>query len=227
MIITSTELKGIFRREIDDLPQEDGSDAGCLFSDADIYRYMNSAAVMVARRVVSLYKIFRLDITAGEGLIKMPAERILKIRRAYAETSRNELEQLNMGEDYVTDDYGLRISSASWEFSTGTPHSFVLDYHPGYIRLYPIPTADDEFVVHAHILPATILPDGPFPFIAEEDISLCQLWMKKLAYDKHDADTLDPAKSQRFEAEFERRVRIREPEFRRQTRGPAVTRSIW
>lgn len=227
MITTSDDLVGIFRREVDDLPQQNGSTAGSLWSDDDIYRYMNSAANMTARRVMSLYKIFELDITAGEGLIKFPTERILKVRRAYSITGRREIRQLNMSDSYIIDDYGLSVRSATWETTTGPPNSFALDYRPGYLRLFPIPTANDTLVVHAHVIPAIMVPGDTVPFTADEDISLVLMWMKKLAYDKHDADTFDAGKSQRFEAEFERRVREREPEFRRQTRSPGVVRGIW
>ncbi len=229
MNLTATELKDIFRREIDDLPMEDGSTDGCLWSDADIYRYMNSAANVVARHVMSLYKIFTFTVTSGEPMIKLPAERVLKVRRAYLTTGQyRPLNQLNMDDDFVVDDYGLRLVSVSaWETNTGPPSAFVLDYRPGYLRLYPIPSSDNELVMHAHVLPALILAGDIVPFTADEDISLVLLWMKKLAYGKHDADTKDPIQELKFESEFFRRTGEREPEFRRQTRAPGVTRSIW
>lgn len=229
MVITPPEVVAIFRREADDLPLENGDTAGCLWSNEDIYRYMNSAAATVARRAVTLYKIFELDITAGEPLIKMPAERIYKVRRAYtAAGPGRELQQLNLGEDFITHDYGVRLNTASWQTNTGPSNSFVLDYRPGYIRLYPVPTADDTLVIHAQVLPAVIkATDTSFPFVADEDIQLMLLWMKKLAYDKHDADASDAAVSMRYEREFDSRVQRRDAEFRRQTHGPGVVRSIW
>jgi hypothetical protein len=46
----SSDMLEEFRREIDDVPAEDGSTDACLWSDIDLYRYMNEAASQQALR---------------------------------------------------------------------------------------------------------------------------------------------------------------------------------
>lgn len=228
MFQTATDLKDTFRIEVDDLPKDDGDTSACLWSDADIYRYMNSAAAMVARRVRSLTKNFSLTVTADEPMVKLPPDRILKIHRAYLTTARRDLDPLNLNDDTMrVKDYGITLRSSHWEVSSGTPTSYVLDYRPGYLRLAPIPTSADTLTLFTTVLPMTLQEGMPVPFTDVEDLDLVLLWMRKLAYDKHDADTFDKQKASDYEAQFYDRVREREPEFRRQTREPGVVRSSW
>lgn len=228
MLQTATDLKDTFRTEVDDLPKDDGDTSACLWADADIYRYMNSAAAMVARRVRSLSKIFSMTVTADEPMVRLPPDRILKVHRAYLQTARRDLEALNLNDDTMrVKDYGVTLRSSHWEVSSGTPTAYVLDYRPGYLRLAPIPTSADTLMLFATVLPLPLQEGVPLPFTDVEDVDLMLLWMRKLAYEKHDADTFDKQKSNDFESQFDARVREREPEFRRQTREPGVVRSSW
>lgn len=227
MQITSTELKDTFRIEVDDLPKDDGDTSSCLWSDADIYRYMNSAASQVARRVMSLVQTFTLDIEADEPMIELPTDRILKVYRAFTAT-RRELQQLNLNDDgFTVCDYGITLNVSNWETATGSPQAFCLDYQPGQLRLAPIPTAADTLYLTAAVLPEVFEEGDDLPFTDTDDQELMLLWMKKMAYGKHDADTFDSARTVTYEQEFRERVRQREPEFRRQTRAPGVVRSAW
>lgn len=228
MLITSDQLKDIVRSELDDLPKADGDTSACLWSDADIYRYMNRAADRVARLVRSLHKTFRLDVTAGEPMVRTPLEKILDVRRAYLETARRDLTPLNLNADgFTVSDYGVTLRSSRWETTNGTPTSFVMDYTPGYLRLAPIPTADDVLVLQTIILPAEISAGAPVPFTDVEDIELVQLWIRKQAYEKQDADTFDQGKVMRYTQEFYDRVRDREVQHRRQIQTPHVVQSSW
>ena len=228
MITTAAELKDTFRIEVDDLPKEDADTSSCLWSDADIYRYMNSAASLLARRVRSLFKNYTLPVLADQPMIRLPADRIYKVRRAYLTAARRDLVPLNLNDDTMRAmDYGVTLRSAHWETSTGTPTSFVLDYTPGYLRLAPIPTAADALQLFCEILPAALTAEMPLPFTDQDDLDILLLWMKKLAYEKHDADTHDLNRAKEYERQFNARVYEREPEKRRMTRTPGTVRSSW
>ena len=185
-------------------------------------------AGQVARRVLSWRKTYRLNVVAGTPNLALPLDRFIEVHRAYLETARRDLDQLNLNDDTVrVSDYGIKLSSADWETQEGTPTAFVLDYRPGYLRLAPIPTAADTLVVQATVMPAPITAGAPLPFTFPEDVELMLLWMQKRAYSKHDADTFDEQKALKFQAEFESRALSRQSEHRRQTRKPGVVRSTW
>lgn len=223
----SSDMLSEFRREVDDLPAADGSTEHCLWSDDDLYRYMNEAAAAVARRTLSVFKTMAFSVAAGEPMIKLPGQRILAVRRAYLETANRELQQLNVNQDVLRSDYGLFSRRPDLETATGTPSAFYLDYTPGYLRLYPAPTADDTLVLQASLIPPLIVDGAPLPFTDEEDIHLLRLYMLYRAYNKHDADTFNPVKARQAESDFNEYSRLRNAEFRRQTRKPGVVKAYW
>lgn len=223
----SSDMLSEFRGEVDDMPAEDGSTTDALWSDTEIYRYMNEAASATARRVLSYTKIMTFAVTANEPMIKLPDQRVLHIHRAYLTTASRELLQVNMNQDVLRNDYGIMSRRPDFEITTGTPTQFYLDYQPGYLRLYPIPTAVDTLTMHLVLVPPTIYPGAPLPFTDEEDIHLVRLYMLYRAYNKHDSDTFNPTKARDAEREFTELSRLRNAEFRRQMRAPGTTRMQW
>jgi hypothetical protein len=223
----SSDMLEEFRREIDDVPAEDGSTDACLWSDIDLYRYMNEAASHVARRLKSYERILTLDVTATEAMIKLPEQRLLHVRRAYLSTAGRELLQANMNQDILRNDYGVLSRRPDFEVTTGTPTQFYLDYQPGYLRLYPIPTAVDTLTLHAVMVPPTIYAGAPLPFTDEEDLHLLRLYMLYRAYNKHDSDTFNPTKAREAERAFDEYARLRNVDYRRQMRSPGTVRMQW
>lgn len=223
----SSDMLDEFRSEIDDLPAEDGSTTACLWSDTELYRYMNEAASATARRVMSYTQIKTFAVTAAEPMVRLPDQRVLHVHRAYLTTANRELRQANINQDVLRNDYGVLSRRPDFEVTSGTPTEFYLDYQPGYLRLYPIPTAADSLVMHLTLVPATIQVGAPLPFVDEEDIHLMRLYMLYRAYSKHDADTFNPGKARDNEREFDQLSRLRNAEFRRQTRTPGTIRPQW
>lgn len=226
---TAATLKDEFRIDVDDLPKEDGDTSACLWSDADIYRYMTSAASQVARRARTLRRIVTLPVTAAEPNIRLPDSQVLDVERAYLVTADRDLDPINLNDSGTANrDYGWQTRpSHGWETRTGTPTHYLLDYRPGYLRLYPAPTAADTLQLHVTSLPTRLTEGCILQFNDQEDQDLLVLWMKKMAYEKHDADTFDRDRAASFEQEFYVRARERESEFRRLRRNPGVVRSSW
>jgi hypothetical protein len=93
------------------------------------------------------------------------------------------------------------------------------------MRLYPIPQFAGTLSANAIVLPQALYPGMPLPCSSLQDFDLILLWCKKLAYAKQDADTLDLARSQAFEAEYQRYMPNRRSEIDRTRRDGGVMRS--
>lgn len=156
--MTPAELVTTFRSEVEDTatPQ--------LWSDADVYRYLNLALRQLARDADYFYdtdtwasvsvvatdaQIPTTSIPSGETTVPVTADvtRILRIERARLASSQRDLDILTMDQASRSltqpTDYFYATSHA-WETSTGTPRALITDYYDdGRYRLGPIPTVDD------------------------------------------------------------------------------------
>lgn len=231
-ISTTDDLVRRFRSDVDDPLRGPASapDNDALWSICDVRDYMQEASDRVAHKATPLFKTYSLKVTAGDPEVRLPTgDTLIDIRRAALLAGRRELVEQNIEEPArVRDDYGSSWyrDSLNWEELTGQPRSFIRNYTPGVLRLVPIPLDDDTLRVTASFSPQ--LADGaPLPFTEDADIYLMLLWMKKRAYEKHDADTYDPDRSKAFEAEYERRVVERESEARRIRRAPQSVTFSW
>lgn len=224
---TVSEYLADLRLELDDLPNEDGSTDGCLWSDTELLRYINEAASTVARRTYCYRLNLSLAVTANDAMIPLPTQTLLRVYRAYLVTANRLLEQMNVDDEVALRDYGISISVPDYEAVTGTPTGYLLDYAPGYLRLYPIPAQNDTLNFLVAILPEELESSDDMPFEDPEDLHLTLLYAMYRAYSKHDADTFNPTKARENKAQFDEGTRLREAEFRRHHRRPGVVKSSW
>ncbi|MCK5016503.1 MAG: hypothetical protein KAS32_05455, partial [Candidatus Peribacteraceae bacterium] len=83
----------------------------------------------------------------------------------------------------------------------------VTDIELGKGRLVPIPTSGDTVELMTHRLPEEKIEDDDVDPVIDPQYHLDMLiWAKKLAYEKHDSETLDKKESVDFEMQWERRV---------------------
>lgn len=229
-VTTTDDLVRRFRSDTDDALRgpADEPDADSLWSIADVADYMAEGVDRVARKVLPEFKTFDLPVVGGEPDVRLPAGfTVLDIRRARLKVARRSLDEVNVeGTGQALDDYYSTRINGDWEDLTGSPRMFTRNYRAGYLRLVPAPMANDTLTLTASYSPA-LVEGGPMPFEAPEDLYLVLLWMKKRAYEKHDADTYDPERAEKFEAEFERRCKQRESEARRIRRAPQSVRYSW
>lgn len=224
-----------FRRDVDDLREGTAgdSDSENLWSDPDVYRYLNAGLSETARRTFYLLpRIIKLDVTAGNADLGCEdAAKILHIERARLLTARISLEEMNMrGPGSVEDDYGYLIHNApDFENTVGTPYKFIRDYAPKTIRLYPVPMAADTLQLHTYMLPSTVVAASEVPseYAEPRVFEMVLMFMKSMAYQKQDADTQDLARSGGFSDEFEAAVRDFKSELLRRRRTPGTTRFSW
>ncbi len=231
--LTTDDLIRRFRSDVDDPIRGTGTnpDAANLWKITDVSDYMSSAAAQVGRKTEVLFKTFTLPIVAGQPLVRLPTgSMVLDIRLVHMASPRRDLEEVNIEEGRRPDfrDYNSYLygNVNDWEELQGVPRAYTRNYTPGYLRIIPIPTITTTIDVTAMLVP--VLLDGmPLPFTDIEDIELMLLWMKKLAYSKHDADTFDPTRAEGYDREFNARVLARASEARRVRRAPQPITFQW
>lgn len=196
-----------FRSDVDD-PLEPGDgdkpDGDCLWKDVDVLRYLNDAQVMVARKALCLRDVFTLDVAAGEALYPLPSW-VLRPRSAKVTSDDRRIGLVN-GEDgscYGDDDYGRQFQIHD-ELSEGPVQALVFDERSDKVRAFPKPTIAETINVMVFRLPKKRIDDTDCALeIADERYErVMLLWMKKRAYEKEDADTLNKRLSEKYEKEF-------------------------
>lgn len=227
LILTADALLNQFRREVDDLLEgvdSSNPDSENLWSNAECYFYMGEAQSELARLTRSLFHVFTLPITATVATTYLPRW-VQHIRYARLLTANRELQERNLNESMrIVQDYGNSTLGPSLFTDTGIPQCYIRDQRSNQLRLYPIPTADDTLELSCSILPRIEIETGtePLAFTEARDLRLILLYMKKLAYEKQDADTFDPTKALNYKAQFEQGILERASEMENRRRRPGT-----
>lgn len=230
LAFSTDELALRFRSDVAD-PLEGGTtaaDSECLWSDYDVYGYLTAACDQLAKDTEAFYKVIQRPVVANEPLIVIP-QQVHIIREARLVTARVYLEPYNIDDRVpsLIDDYGTYSSGNMTVFNTvGQPRSYIQDYEPQRLRLVPIPAMDDTLEFQAVVTIAVPQQAGmPLPFRDTEDQLLLLKYMKYLAYQKQDADTLDLARADKFKKEYDDGSVERKYEYRRRRRQGGLIRS--
>ena len=228
---TSTDADSAFRLSVDDPLNgvaPNPVDQGALWSEVEVLHYINSGLAHWAEAVLPKNQTFNLPIRAvNGGLVYLPkGYTVLDISRAVMQGVPRVLTPANVNDLMTVRNYGYSsMRDMPWELFQGVPLSYVRDYKPGALRLVPAPVYDDTLVITAVVAPAPVLMGDPLVVSEEPDFHLLQTWMKKLAYEKNDADTFDPKRAATYEAEFA--VRSIERRYQLQRRHRAVPTTIF
>jgi len=230
---TPDELKDRFRLDVDDVV---GGQAGAdfLWSDVEVFDYMDEAQRMFVRRTEILRKTHPFSTALTEiaytapvitavnldGFITYNPEIIRPLRARMSLAANADplriitMEDLDNG--FFIRDFGL-IFTQDWQTKTGPARFLVTNMQEDQWRLVPIPLIDDTVELTVLHMPLNdVTCDGTALEVTKrEDQQIIKMYMKKLAYLKQDADTYDKELSDRFEAEFEKRVDERRREIRR------------
>lgn len=200
-----------FRSDVDDpLQPGDGDtpDADCLWKDADVLRYLNDAQVMVARKALCLRDVLDIDMVPGEALYPLPAW-VLRPRSARVASDDRKVCLVNGtdGSLYGDDDYGRQFRATD-TLSEGPVEALIFDEQTGKVRAFPKPTVAETVQLYHFRLPKKRVDDTDCVLeIADERYErVLLLWMKKRAYEKEDADTLNKKLSEKYELDFYREL---------------------
>jgi hypothetical protein len=225
---TVEDMIAAFRSDVDDVASSDGSDN--LWDVTDVLRYLNIAVDKTARTTLSLHEVITLAVTAGDPVVALP-RRVLHLRHVRLASTGYVLSEQNANEGlFGVDDYGITTSITDELFSgrSGTPRVYVRDYETLGLRLYPTPVVDDSVIAQCTVTIESPLDEtDDMPFTDADDQYLTLLWMKKLAYAKHDAETRDMERSKEYEAEYIAFALERNAAVRSLRRRPGNVRMQW
>ena len=208
MIYTVDRLIEDFRSDVFDLADvDDGGNArDTLWSDTDALRYANHACAQLASDTLAIRRRFQFNIRAGQATVRFPFSEILDALVVDFSIPgmgrRRGLIHFDIDTGIYRDDYGAQSFLRPDMDAVGQPTHFTRDYDDNMMRLWPVPYMDGVLTALATALPQELHAGMPLPFSAPQDRHLLLLWMKKLAYAKQDADTLDLTRSKEFEAEY-------------------------
>jgi hypothetical protein len=207
MAITPATLLERFRREMDDIYDED--DEAPLWSNEEIYGYMDDAQKEFARRTRYFPTVDTgIAVTNGSPYVSLPLSKYTDIRKVRLESDGRTVLLRNYIEVEGTeleDDYGTHFLGGHWESLTGTPAILITDMAKDQGRLVPIPTADDTLEVVGWRLPLKDITVSSSKFEVTEDhyIRKFTYGMRALAYEKHDSQTYNEAMAAKFKAKWE------------------------
>lgn len=201
--MTPSQLYDLFRTDIVDTATP------YLWSDDEVWGYMDEAHKQFARLTGgisdSTSDLTQLEVAVGDTWVDVDP-RILKIRHAQKTTNDAELEIVNFEDTELLardNDYGIRRIFRLTNDS-GPLQYLVAGMERAKLRLIPIPDTAETISLIVYRLPLeTISADAQPDFEIEEQHHRFLLhWMKKLAYEKQDAETFDKDRSEKFERKF-------------------------
>lgn len=172
----------------------DDAVATYLWSDTELYSWINEAQIEACRRARILSSgSFAVSILAETASYDIP-EKVIQIRRA--KLSINELPLSFKG----LRDMDMDVSG--WESHAGTPTDIITDIENNRFTLYPKPVANDTLNLVAVHEPSTIVDDdSALEIPARFHYGLVD-WVLFRAYSIQDADKLDKEKSTKHFALF-------------------------
>jgi hypothetical protein len=172
-----------------------------LWSDADIYRYMDSAqkdfCALTGGIGDSRSGVTSLNLVDGVEYYTL-SPRVLKIRSAYRVSDGTAVDVFNIEN---MEDAGIAFSTA-----TGAIEILVTGLDQNYVRAVPIPNSAEQVKLVVYRLPLTDITStgsGELEIQEQHHVHLVD-GIAMYAYRKRDAETFDPTKSSEFEAVFRR-----------------------
>lgn len=199
--MNTSDLYKLFRQDVVDL------EAPYLWSDLEVFTYMDDAQLMFARYGVGIgdvttTNVVRVPVAAGEEFACIH-ESILTIRKAELASTNRPLAIMNLleGPHYDTD-YGM-IFNGSTEHLPGPVRGIVVGEEYNKVRWVSVPEQNDEVVLSVYRLPINQITNKNQEFEIRREHHYCLLdWMKARAYAKQDAETFDRTKSAQHEQRF-------------------------
>lgn len=201
----TTELLTLFRAEMRDQEQP------YLFADEMVYAYINAAQVEFCRLTEGVEdgRSFKLDIIPGTEWYPLN-KRVLKLRKAYFTATGRPVDIVNQER---AEQGGIRFDGRP-----GPLKALVAGIEKGTLRAWPLPNEAAEVALDVFRLPEPV-GEGDSLEVDEQHHMALLLWVKRLAYDTHDAEIFDRRKADDYELKFRdycARARIEQSRARRQ-----------
>ena len=210
-ITTVEDMVAHARLRLDDVPLPAAVDeSALLWTTEELQHFANEAIREVAIRTLCLRDsgrdtagLTRYAVTAGTNTITVDP-RILRIKRVWW----NDTVLAADSEKFLDE------CSSTWRSNTtDEPAAFVLERTSRRLQLVGVPTVDGDIKLDVVRLPLAAIATGA-PEIPQQFLADCLDWICSLAYLKNDSETANPALSQSFALEFERKVGPRPTDLR-------------
>lgn len=198
----SEELYDIFRSDVSDLKKP------YLWTDAEVWRYMNSAYVSFVRLTGgvadSSSDITQVDVVVGEGEAEV-SPLILKFREAELVSTGRKIDIVNHTDSPLRSESDYGNLSTAFRKTSGPVRYMVIGKQRGRVTWVQIPQENDSVQLTVYRLPlARITGEGQrFDDIGDEHHEHLVVGMKALAYGKQDAETFDKGRRDEYKAAFE------------------------
>lgn len=200
--MTSDELLAAFRQDVVDVAKP------YLWSDDEIYRYMNDAYRMFVRLTEGVPDFTSdacaVDIVPGEATATIHPS-ILRIVGATRRSDTHPIEIINVTDvaRMRSSDYG-QVKQFILDSTPGQVRYMVLGMQKGVVRWAQVPEVEDVCDLTIYRLPLNVIEGDGQELSDVEEIHHLHLldWMKHLAYKKQDAETFSPDASAARLADF-------------------------
>ena len=198
----SEELFDAFRKDVADMS------APHLWSDSEVWRYMNDSYVMFVRLTGgvpdSTSPLTQIPVYTGEANAEI-SPLILRIRDAQLVSLGRPLKIINHTDLPLVSlpDYGT-IRDVYLNNLSGEVRYMLIGQQRGLVTWIQVPAEDDTVQLSVYRLPLKRIvgPEQEFSDIGEEHHEHLLLWMKARAYGKQDAETFDKGRRDEYKAAF-------------------------
>lgn len=188
-----------------DITEDDDEHVQFRWTNEELTKYIDLAQKQVARTLLCFKSDdpqFAIDIVADTAEYLLNTD-IIKVKDMYLNSTGKVINKSEL-EDFA----GL----SHWRTRTGAPSSAIVDENTGKIRLYPIPIENDTLNLIVYHLPLTTLDwelaETQSLEIREEYQIPMLYWAAYLAYQKDEANALDPEASLKMRSLFEQEFGI-------------------
>jgi hypothetical protein len=201
--VNSTQLYNLFRQDTTDTV------APFLWSDNEVYAYMNDAYTMFVRRTGGIPdhytdKVCLITATKDVETTKLHPK-VLFIREAYLEPRGEAVKVINMQDEswLLDEDYGL-VRRMNVTKTAGPVRYLVIGIQDDIVKWVSIPDRDYQVRLLVERLPLDdiIGPGQEFDGVKDHHHLYFLCWMKYHAYSKQDADTFNKTKADEEQQKF-------------------------
>jgi hypothetical protein len=201
--VNSTDLYKLFRADTTD------DVAPYLWSDLEVFSYMNDAYTMFVRRVGGIpdYYTDSVCLLTAKSQTETSAlhPKILFIREAHLEPRGEAVKVINMQDEpwLLDEDYGL-MRRMNVTKTIGRVRYLVIGIQDDIVKWVDIPDQDYQVRLLVERLPLDDITDQgqDFDGVKDHHHRYLMCWMKHLAYSKQDAETFDKVKAAEEEQRF-------------------------
>lgn len=202
--MTSDELYDLFRKDVVDTVTP------YLWSDSEVYAYMNDAYTMFVRLTGGIQDFLTDDVclvtaATGEAYSAIHPS-ILFVRQATIDATGETVRVINAQdmERLNDEDFGM-LRRLNQSDSVGKVKYMVVGIQPDTVRWVNIPDSDYDIRLLVERLPTTTITGSGQTFDGVKDHHHLHLlkWMRHLAYNKQDAETFNKLRSDAERLEFD------------------------